>query len=95
MTAATVRRSTTGRAAGTITMHIVSSIITTTTAAPPTTVTPPPATDITPVAIITVATHEPDASRQRGQHHNGQPDLNPASQTLRKIQHRTSFDFHI
>jgi hypothetical protein len=92
MAAATVRGSTTGRSAIAITMHIVSAIITTATAAPPPTVTPP---DITSVAIITVAAHETHATRQDGQHHDGQPDFDPANQTVRKIQHRTLFDFHI
>jgi Na+-transporting methylmalonyl-CoA/oxaloacetate decarboxylase gamma subunit len=100
MAAATVRGSTTGRSAIAITMHIVSAIITTATAAPPpphtpphkNTVTPP---DITSVAIITVAAHETHATRQDGQHHDGQPDFDPANQTVRKIQHRTLFDFHI
>jgi hypothetical protein len=61
-----------------------------TAAPPPTVIPPPPAADIT-----SVATHETDTPRQGGQHYNGQPDLDPANQTLREIQHRTLFDFHI
>jgi hypothetical protein len=61
------------------------------TAAPPATVIPPPAT----AAIISAVAHDTDASRQRGQHHNEQADFDPANQTVRKIQHRTLFGFHI
>jgi hypothetical protein len=59
----------------------VSSIKTTTTAAPPPTVIPPPAT----ATIISAAAHEADASRQGGQHRNGQPDLDLANQNINPI----------
>ena len=91
MSAATVRGSTTGRSTSAITMHIVPPIITTATAAPPPTVIPPPAT----ATIISFAAHDADASRQSGQHCNGQPDLDPANQTVHKIQCLILLDFHI
>jgi hypothetical protein len=71
-------------------MHIVSAIITMTTAAPPPAIIPPPAT----ATVISVAAHDSDASRQAGQHRNSQADLDPANQTVCKIQRPTLFDFH-
>jgi hypothetical protein len=70
MVATAVCRFTTGGSTGTITMHIASPVIIATAIAPP-------ATDITSVSIITVTAHETDASRQGGQHRNGQPELDP------------------
>jgi hypothetical protein len=55
----------------------------------------PPATDINSVAIITVAVtsaiHDADASRQGGQHHNGQPDLNPVGLNIQSVEAGQSF----
>jgi hypothetical protein len=42
----------------------------------------PPSTPYITIAIVTPVTHHPDASRQGGQHGNGQSNLNPDRQGI-------------
>jgi hypothetical protein len=82
----------------TITMHIASPVIIATATAPPTA--PPANANVT--VTVTSVIHDTDASRQGGQRHNGQPDLDPVGQNIRSILAGRSFteeiflfDFHI
>ena len=72
MASAAVRPTATCPAASAIKMNIAAPVVTSA----------PPATPYVTIAIITAITHDADASRQGGQHGDGQPDLDPASQVI-------------
>jgi hypothetical protein len=81
-----MRRSTTGGSASTVTSHVASPVIAAATTPP---AAPPANANVT--ITVTPAIHDTDASRQGGQHRNGQPELDPVGQNILGVQANQSF----